>query len=115
MSSTSSDVVAVRKQLKIKTGVVKRLMKELNLYRKEHEEQVIRVEKLKGEGADGADIRHAETVLKEAATMIPDAQTRMEKSVAELKDLTIHAETIAGMNEEAELIQAKEVLQAAES
>lgn len=47
------------RQLKIKTGVVKRLHKEESSYIQEVEDQQKVVEKLKADGADGADIRAA--------------------------------------------------------
>ena len=47
------------RQLKIKTGSVNRLRKELNLYSKEREQEQQRVDKLKQSGADSHDIRHA--------------------------------------------------------
>ena len=45
------------RQLKIKTGVVKRLGKEKMSYKKEAEQQTAKVEKMKAEGKDEYDIK----------------------------------------------------------
>ena len=49
----------VKRQLVIKTNVVKRLAKEVELYEKERNQEQLRVEKLKADGADSYDIKHA--------------------------------------------------------
>jgi len=113
MASTN-DTAAVRKQLKIKTGVVKRLLKEVTLYQKEEEAEVVKVEKLKADGAEPADLRRAEIILKEAQKMTPDAQERLGKSVADLRDLTIQAMSLPGMEGDTELVKAKEAIEEAE-
>jgi len=109
-----SDTLALQRQLKIKSGVVIRLLKELDMYRREEEEQVKRVEKLKVDGADGADIRHAETVQREAHKMVPDAQARLAKAVEDLKDHVQHVRGIAEMAGDPELAKAKEAIEQAE-
>lgn len=48
-----------KRQLKIKTGSVNRLKKELHLYAKERQKEQQRVERLKEGGADSHDIKHA--------------------------------------------------------
>ncbi len=48
-----------RKALKIKTGSVKRLAKELVLYGKEQEKEEQRVAEMRASGADSHDIKHA--------------------------------------------------------
>jgi len=45
------------KALKIKTGVVKRTGKEKLSYRKEAEQQKVKLEKMKAEGKDEADVK----------------------------------------------------------
>jgi len=110
----SNDLVALRRQLKIKTGVVKRQVKELDLYRQEKTEKVENLEKLKAAGADGADIRRAEALLDEAQKMVPDAQGRTGKAVADLKDLAHQAEKIPEMAGDQDLLNAKEAIGSAE-
>ncbi len=50
---------AEKRLLKIKTGSVVRLKKELGLYEKEKETEAQRVARMKDEGADAHDIKHA--------------------------------------------------------
>lgn len=50
---------AEKRMLKIKTGSVVRLNKELGLYETEKESEVRRVAKMKEDGADMYDIKHA--------------------------------------------------------
>ncbi len=45
--------------LKIKTGSLKRLKKELVLYKQEEEQEIHRVARMKAENADTHDIKHA--------------------------------------------------------
>lgn len=101
------------RQLKIKTGSLSRLTKELVLYEKEHKQEQGRVAAMKSNRADAHDIKHAvrstripnnlmlcglpeilsgntvavmqENVLSEAGMMIPDTRSRVE---AALQDLT---------------------------
>ncbi|KAG8899808.1 hypothetical protein FRB99_006439 [Tulasnella sp. 403] len=114
VSPMSTELATVRKQLKIKTGVVKRLSKEVGVYKQEEEEQVLRVEKLKADGVDEADIRQANNVLREAQKMVPDAQNRMAKAVADLRDLIAHAVAISELAEDEELAKAKEAIEEVE-
>ncbi|KAL7752410.1 hypothetical protein RI367_001944 [Sorochytrium milnesiophthora] len=76
------------RDIKIKTGVVKRLAKEISMYKREAEEQEGRIDKLKAKGADDADIRKQKEVLQETLVMIPDCQTRFARAYSELKELT---------------------------
>ncbi len=103
------------RQLKIKTGSLTRLTKELVLYEKEHKQEQARVAAIKAANADAHDIKHAvrspaaqpsaicrsicapyarrndnglqENVLVEANMMIPDTRSRVE---AALQDLSTH-------------------------
>jgi tubulin-specific chaperone A len=58
--SLSADLL---KQLEIKSKVVQRIMKELQLYRKEEQEEKSKVDKLKAGGADPYDIKYAVRVI----------------------------------------------------
>lgn len=49
----------ILKALKVKTGSVKRTHKELVMYEKDREKQQAKVEKLKAENADAANIKQA--------------------------------------------------------
>eukprot|EP00128_Syssomonas_multiformis_P007742 Colp12_sorted_trinity150504_noHs@33501 len=94
------------KQLKIKTGVVKRIAKEEQMYEKEVAQQEARIEKMKAEGKDEYDIKKQIEVLNESKQMIPDCQRRLEAAVAELKALLEDA----SVKETKELEEAMTVL-----
>lgn len=49
----------IKRQLTIRTGAVRRLAKELKLYEDERMQEQQRVEKLKADGADSHDVKHA--------------------------------------------------------
>ena len=49
----------VKRQLKIKTGSVKRLAKEVVMYKKDEETETARVNRMKANGGDASDIKHA--------------------------------------------------------
>ncbi|WVQ96793.1 hypothetical protein IAU59_003900 [Kwoniella sp. CBS 9459] len=84
MSDTNAQSV---RQLKIKTGVVKRLFKEESTYKQEVVDQIKVVEKLKADGADGADIRAAERVLRDSEMMVPRTRNQLEEAYQALEDL----------------------------
>jgi len=108
-----SDTTAIRRQLKIKSGSVKRLLKEHNLYRKETEEQQRRVDKYIADGADEYDIRNQQKLLVEAQKMIPDSQKRLGSAVVELRELVVGAKSEREFAQDEELMKAEEVLEEA--
>lgn len=75
------------RQMKIKTGVVKRLAKEKLSYEKETIQQEERIEKMKADGKDEYDIRKQEEVLGECKVMIPDSLKRLNVAHEELTKL----------------------------
>ncbi|GAB0088043.1 Tubulin-specific chaperone A [Sergentomyia squamirostris] len=75
------------KQLRIKTGVVKRLYKEKISYIKEADSQKNRIDKFKGEGKDEHVIKKEEEVLQECLMIIPDTQRRLAKAYEELREM----------------------------
>ncbi|WRT67639.1 uncharacterized protein IL334_004611 [Kwoniella shivajii] len=75
------------RQLKIKTGVVKRLHKEESTYIQEVVDQKKVVQKYKDEGKDGADIRAAERVLRDSEMMVPRTRKQLEEAFQTLEDL----------------------------
>ncbi|KAK8858456.1 hypothetical protein IAR55_002683 [Kwoniella newhampshirensis] len=91
MSDSTAQTI---RQLKIKTGVVKRLHKEESSYEQEVISQKEVVQKLKDEGKDGADIRAAERVLKDSEMMVPRTRKQLEQAFQELEDLVnaLHSE-----------------------
>mmetsp|Transcript_12241 Transcript_12241/g.23048 ORF Transcript_12241/g.23048 Transcript_12241/m.23048 type:complete len:107 (+) Transcript_12241:53-373(+) len=77
----------LKRQVKIKTGIVKRLRKELAMYEKEKVQNDKRVEDMRASGADTYDVRQAERVADESAMMIPDCKVRFEAAFLDLKNL----------------------------
>uniref|UniRef100_A0A1L8E5X5 Tubulin-specific chaperone A n=1 Tax=Nyssomyia neivai TaxID=330878 RepID=A0A1L8E5X5_9DIPT len=74
------------RQLKIKTGVVKRLFKEKISYEKEADQQRSRIDKFRAEGKDEHVLRKEEEVLQECLMIIPDSQRRLKKAFEELSE-----------------------------
>ncbi|KAK6633829.1 hypothetical protein RUM43_001422 [Polyplax serrata] len=75
------------KQIKIKTGIVKRIAKEKTCYDKEANEQRVRVQKLKDDNKEEYYIKKQEEVLQETLMMVPNCQRRLEKAFEELKNI----------------------------
>jgi len=75
------------RNLKIKTGVVKRITKEKLTYEKEAEIQRGRIQKLKDQGEEEQMIKKQYEVLDESVAMVPDCQRRLVKAFNELKTL----------------------------
>lgn len=99
---------ADRKALKIKTGSVKRLAKELVLYGKEQDKESQRVADMKASGADAHDIKHAENVLAEATMIIPDTRQRLEAAYEELQAMLADANEVLLQSPEG--VDAQQVL-----
>ncbi|XP_028828957.1 tubulin-specific chaperone A [Denticeps clupeoides] len=75
------------RQIKIKTGVVKRLAKEEVLYIKEVKQQEEKIERMKAEAADEYVIKKQIEVLQESRMMIPDCRRRLATAHADLLQL----------------------------
>ncbi|XP_067667202.1 tubulin-specific chaperone A-like [Haliotis asinina] len=100
------------KQIKIRTGVVKRLTKEKSMYEKEVETLEARVNKLKEEGADEHDVRKQTEVLQESRMMIPDTKKRLKTACEELNQML---QKDSDLSEREEFGQAKEILELAQT
>uniref|UniRef100_A0A7S1MZS0 Tubulin-specific chaperone A n=1 Tax=Phaeocystis cordata TaxID=118079 RepID=A0A7S1MZS0_9EUKA len=79
----------LKRQVKIKTGIVKRLRKELAMYEQEKVQNDKRVEDMRASGADTYDIRQAERVADESAMMIPDCKGRFDAAFSDLEKLVV--------------------------
>jgi len=90
----------VKKQLVIKTNVVRRLTKEMGMYEGERKQEQTRVDKLKADGADSHDIKHAEEVLAEANMMIPNTTQRLSSALEDLLEVKDEAESSQSETEE---------------
>lgn len=88
----------VLNNLRIKTGVVRRLNKEMQSYEKEVERELQRLEKMKATGEDEYRTRKQEEVIQETRNMVPSCRVQLQKACSELKNLVgeahqEHAET----------------------
>uniref|UniRef100_A0A8C5WCJ1 Tubulin-specific chaperone A n=1 Tax=Leptobrachium leishanense TaxID=445787 RepID=A0A8C5WCJ1_9ANUR len=95
------------RQIKIKTGVVKRLTKEKVMYEKEAKQQEEKVEKMKSDGGDEYVIKKQIEVLQESRMMIPDCQRRLE---AAFTDLTQVLDNEQDLGETEEFKDARSIL-----
>lgn len=75
------------KQIKIKTGVLKRVGKEKLSYRKEADMQKAKLDKMKEDGKDEHDVKKMGEVLQETLMMIPDCHRRIVAAKGELEQL----------------------------
>uniref|UniRef100_A0A8R1E4H4 Tubulin-specific chaperone A n=2 Tax=Caenorhabditis japonica TaxID=281687 RepID=A0A8R1E4H4_CAEJA len=100
------------KQLKIKTGVVKRLVKEHISYQKQVVKDEEKAAKLAADATNEDEeyvAKKAKEVARETVTMVRDAQGRLQKAVADLQNLIASG----NFSESAELSEAKTQLEAA--
>ena len=73
------------KKLKTSLGIAKRMVKEVNAYEKEVEQNEARIQKMRDEGKDPYDIRKQEEVLQESYMMVPDSKSRLETALGDLE------------------------------
>ncbi|XP_074546709.1 tubulin-specific chaperone A [Halichoeres trimaculatus] len=95
------------RQIKIKTGIVKRLAKEEISYKTEAKQQEEKVERLKAEEGDDYVIKKQMEVLQESRMMIPDCHRRLAIAHADLLQIL---ETEEDLNETEEYKEARNIL-----
>jgi tubulin-specific chaperone A len=97
------------KQLKIKTGVCKRVVKDLSYYNKEKAEQEEKIEKMSqsDDAEDQARLKQQKAVLEETLAMIPDSKNRIDNAYEDLK-------SYIAKNGDAAEIAGTELLEAAQ-
>jgi len=113
-----SDSAATRKQLKIKSGVVKRYQKELALYRAEVADGQRKLQTFtttastngEGGGRESWDVRNAASLVRESENMVRDTTTRLERAAGELEDLIKSAKRNAELEQDPEVRDAEAVL-----
>ncbi|XP_033099247.1 tubulin-specific chaperone A-like [Anneissia japonica] len=91
------------RQLKIKTGVLKRCAKEKVMYEKEADEIAAKIERMKADNKNEYDIRKQNEVLAESKMMIPDCKKRIEAAYRDLESLIEECKTDFAEMEELEL------------
>jgi tubulin-specific chaperone A len=74
------------KQIKIQTGVVKRITKEKLMYEKEVKLTEDRIQRMKDEGKDEYDIKKMGEVLQESEMMVPETLKRLQTAWEDLKN-----------------------------
>ncbi|CAE6450145.1 unnamed protein product [Rhizoctonia solani] len=107
------DIDNVKRQMKIKTGSVKRLSKEHNMYRQEALQLKVKHDKLVADGADEYDIKNAKKIWEEGEKMIPDSETRLAKAVIELHELVVYARTVPAFENDPDFLAAETQLEEA--
>ncbi|XP_070845671.1 tubulin-specific chaperone A [Chaetodon trifascialis] len=95
------------RQIKIKTGIVKRLAKEEIAYKAEAKQQEEKIECLKAEAADHYVIKKQMEVLQESKMMIPDCHRRLATAYGNLLQLL---ETEEDLEESEEYKEARNIL-----
>ncbi|XP_074599194.1 tubulin binding cofactor A [Brevipalpus obovatus] len=97
------------KELRIKTGALKRLYKEVLCYQKELDTENARLKKLVESNHGQEDIAHQEMVVEECLKIIPITQQKLNDYYSDLENLVKEC----GDLKEAEIYQtAKQVLTA---
>jgi len=105
-----ANLEAVKKQLKIKSGVVQRLAKENKLYTKEVGDLITKQDGLKAKGAEEWDIKNAGKMIEESRKMVKDTATRLEQAAGGLEQLITEAKTIDQATELEEFTKAEQIL-----
>lgn len=75
-----------KRQLKIKSGIVKRITREHDSYLKEIQREKDRLEKLRDDSAEDHIIRKQEEVIQESIQMIPNTKKRLQDALEELNN-----------------------------
>lgn len=111
--SDNNNTATLRKQLKIKAGVVKRLAKEQKLYAQENQDQKLKLDKLVANKADDWEINSGKRLLEESERMIADTDNRLGTAVHELRDIVIQSKADPALSEAPELLNAEEEMETA--
>ncbi|KAI8874251.1 tubulin binding cofactor A [Ramicandelaber brevisporus] len=85
MSAKISPASKLLKDLTIKTNSVRRLLKELNGYRKEVQDQEKKVAESTAAGIDEHDLRYQQRILQESVEMVDNVQGNLRKAVETLE------------------------------
>ncbi|KAI1301924.1 Tubulin-specific chaperone A [Halotydeus destructor] len=96
------------RQLKIKTGVLKRAVKEKQVYEKELERELLRLTQMEAANKDVHDLQYQKKVIEESKMMIPDCRKRICNAYNDLKILL--GETAADLAENEDYVAANSLL-----
>lgn len=106
--------MATLKNLKIKTGIGRRILKELYSYTKEVDRETAKVNLMRESNADAHDLKQQENVLAESKMMIPDVKKRLETALSNLQSAIAEALKDEANAEAEELKAAQELIDEAE-
>ncbi|KAG7530581.1 hypothetical protein FFLO_04944 [Filobasidium floriforme] len=106
----SDSVKQITRQLTIKTGSLKRLAKEVDLYKKEYAEQSHVVERLSSANGDEWELKNARKVLKDCEQMLAPSQERVKEAFDDLSALVEDTAEEEEIVSTAEYGKAKELL-----
>ncbi|KAF9225366.1 tubulin binding cofactor A [Gyrodon lividus] len=112
-NGTNAEKLAIHRQLKIKVGATKRLLKEYSMYSKEAEEQQRKLDKMIAKNAEEWDIKNAGRILDESQRMIKDSNDRLGKAVEKLQTFVYSVKTKPEFSEDTQLTEAEKELEEA--
>lgn len=101
-------------QLRIKSGILQRLIREYESYQQEIQSDLNRIFKLKTDGADGYSIRKQEQVLNETIMMVPNTRGRLQQAINNLSDFIKEIDCKASVLNTEEWKFAREVFEKAQ-
>nr|AHG99262.1 beta-tubulin cofactor A [Euplotes focardii] len=78
---------AIARSIKIKTGVLKRSVKDFTYFREEAKQLEEKVDKLKADEVDEYDINKQTQVMQESLDLLPDCKNKIESALEDLKGL----------------------------
>lgn len=81
--------MASLKDLKVKTGVCKRTLKEFQSYESEEKREAAKTQSMRDNNADPYDLKQQVNVLAESRMMIPDCRRRLEAALDALRELVV--------------------------
>lgn len=87
------------RQIKIKTGVLKRSEKEMKMYQQEAVHEEAKLEKMKSDGTDEYVVRKQGEVLAESRMMIPDCKRRIVNAHGDLTNVLATEEELKDAGE----------------
>ncbi|KAF5313097.1 hypothetical protein D9619_002666 [Psilocybe cf. subviscida] len=105
-----SDIAAAKRGLKIKSGAVKRLAKEVKVYVQETSQYEAREAKLVADGADEWDIKNATKIVEESKKMIVDTRERLSKTVDDLQGFITSSKAEFDLEKDEDLLAAEATL-----
>ncbi|EIN14406.1 hypothetical protein PUNSTDRAFT_41634 [Punctularia strigosozonata HHB-11173 SS5] len=108
-----SDTATLKRQLKIKSGAAKRLLKEHNSYRNEAEQLQLKRDKLIADGAEEWDVKNAGRLVEESNKMVVDTAHRLGSTVQELRELVVDAKKKTELAGDDDLLKAEDALEEA--